>query len=474
VVRQHVPFYKCIQPKLTSVAGSDDASPTAPSGSAQLNHQSEAEPWGARAGFWKSQDAHASGNTSPTHTRDSVMAQHNSQESQYFQSRSAVGQNGGAFANRSKTRGSLDPSSNTFKYSDFGSSMKEEMENTASYQPSISTKYPFNNTAPPFKRSSQEPTFANLGQGRDSISRASEISTQTTPAHLHQDISQYPFETTAFSNGRNPSSRPGVPHHSISFPSNEGSARAPASSHATERDLPSMFASTLKLDAEAPNGLSTNGYANPASQSIQLSAASQPWTSEASSNARSFGQGYADHESYSDQIPAPYLASKRGSIERGSPATSLHRSSLNSPSYAPTPNPRADSWSGSRPISRNHLLTQEFERQQAAAQYQQNPSFYQNSPYYGNSFPSQYHPVNPYDLYNQNPGFRNPMPMPSYGVNFPPFMPPASIPARPRTDQDPGRGIRSIVLEDYRASNRSSKRFELKVNLTCRFHAIDP
>jgi mRNA-binding protein PUF3 len=450
---------------LTAAIGSDDASPTAPSGSAQLNHQSEAETpaWALRNGIWNKQDSmtHAragSGSASPNTTRDGSLAQHGIPNSQFF-ARQALGQNGTpTFSSRTKSNGALE------KYPPVFGTMSDDVENSSPYPP-MPSKYTLDSAT--FKRGSQDQGFPALGHIRDngsiSTSRPTDFSVQTTPGSLNPDLSQFPFDSAMSANPRGSLSRP-VPNHSISFPANGNSHRGLSVSLGVDRELPGLLAETLRLNDGMESdaaGLPTNGYLNPASQPFQFNPSSQNWSGDLPSNGRGFGQAaFAQHDSYADQASNPYPDLKRGSIDRGSPSTAnFHRPGLASPRYTPGPG-RGDSWPGSRPISRNHALAQEFERQQ---QFSQNPSFYPNGQYYGNNFSSQYSsPVQPYEIYSQNPGFRNQVQLPSYGmVNG--YMLPLNAPVRPSRDQDPGKGVRSVLLEEFRGSNRSNKRFELRV-----------
>ncbi|KAI1857585.1 uncharacterized protein JN550_013154 [Neoarthrinium moseri] len=441
--------------------GSDDTSPTAPSGSAQLNHQSEAETptWGTRNGIWSTQEnpvqgRPASGSTSPGQIRDSSLAQHGAmQESQYFQSR--VGQNENTFSSRTKGHGTMDKFTPVF-----GGMVNEEPENTFSPM----AKYSFANPTP-FKRGSQvqDPGFPTLGQMRNN----NMIPTSRADP-LNQDLSQNSFESLLPGNPRGSVSRPSVQHHSLSYPSNGGPTRGLASVNpGIDQELSGILGNSLGLrdnpDVDA-NGLAANGYLNPQSQAFQFNPSSQAWNGDLPSTGRGFGQGYSQNDSYVDAVAASYVDSKRNSIERGSPSSaSFHRASLNSPRFTPGSGSRPDSWSGSRPISRNHAMPQEFERQQIASQFPPNSGFYPNAPYYGNNFGGQFNPsLTPYDLYGQNAGFRGQMPISSYHPMVNQYIAPLNPPQRPSRDQDPGKGVRSQQLEEFRNSNRSSKRWELK------------
>lgn len=72
----------------------------------------------------------------------------------------------------------------------------------------------------------------------------------------------------------------------------------------------------------------------------------------------------------------------------------------------------------------------------------------------------------PYEQYVQNPNFRSQMPLQGYGLpmNYVTGLP---VPVRPSRDQDPGKGVRSVLLEEFRGNAKSNKRYELKVSIWC-------
>lgn len=116
------------------------------------------------------------------------------------------------------------------------------------------------------------------------------------------------------------------------------------------------------------------------------------------------------------------------------------------------PNPRAEPWN--KPSVRDVRALHEIDRQpHASSQYLPQ----QATPYY----PAQYYSPdvpqfpNPYD---QGSHFRS-------SAQVYPYVPAAvHVPIRPSKDQDPGKGVRSMLLEDFRGAGKS-KRYELKVCL---------
>lgn len=422
--------------------GSDEASPTTISGSAQLNHQSEAEtPTWSRNGIWKqestSQVRPSSGTASPSQTRDS-LAQQSLQDSQPFQSRSAVGQNSNAFASLPKVHNGYGPS--------FGTA-NDNLDNGTAYPP-LGSKFSFDGTSA-FKRGSLG-EFSGLGHGRENSiagSRPNDFSSQTTPGSLNHDLPQYPFEAGS----RGSISRPSGPHQSISFPTNGTSTRGLA----LDQGLSTLLSGSLNISDNHRGDVASNGYLNPQTRPFQFNPSSQTWNNE-----RNFGQIYPQQDTHGDQIPNAYTQQgKRGSVERASPISlNFARNGVNSPRY--TPGSRQDSWSQSRPISRG--MSQDYERL-STTQFPQAPnSYYQGGAYYGNNFPQYSLPVQAYDIYGPNANYRGQMAAQFGMINQ--SMPPVSVPLRPgsRGDQDPGKGVRSVLLEEFRASNRSNKRWELK------------
>ncbi|KAK7952566.1 armadillo-type protein [Apiospora aurea] len=422
--------------------GSDEVSPTAPSGSAQLNHQSEAEPRvpssGPRGGFWSSQDA-ASGNTSPSISRDSMV------DSQYFTSRSVVGQNGNSLSGLSKSQTRLNPSSVPFNNSPmFGG----DLDNM---QFSQQAKYSFDQSPASFHRGSQD--FANPRLGRESggllNSRSSDLGQQAPGA-----MPQYSFDTSIANNAALNSNRPSITHQSISYPLNGVSQRG---RNGGDRDMATLFKNSLSL--EDSYDTDPHGYGNPG---LPLNPSSQSWSQEYENSGRPFGPGY-QQDSFADQVPGAYYGPKRGSVDRNSPA-SVQRTGFNSPRFAPGPNPRSDAYLSRPGSSRNSVLGQDIDRTQGSSQYvSQNPPFYPSNQYYSPNVTSQYGPQpTHYDIYGQNAGYRNPMTMPPYGMPMNTYLPGMNAPVRSSRDTDPGRGVRSQTLEEFRANNKSSKRYDLK------------
>ncbi|OAA78256.1 Armadillo-type fold domain containing protein [Akanthomyces lecanii RCEF 1005] len=248
--------------------------------------------------------------------------------------------------------------------------------------------------------------------------------------------------------------------HSNSIHSQRGvSSHGPSLSTANQRafnyntkaedDLASQFARRMNFDqyGGAPSF-------NPASQPFQLNPGSQPWMAD---NVSRYGSGL-DY-SPSDAIGSHVSAMKRGSIDRISPSPTYRLESGNSPRGGHAM--ASDVWGGARPSSRDPR-TADIDRR---AQSQQFPPAYPQN-FYGNQYPygampPQYAP-NFMDPYSQN--FRHPL-LQNYGIPPLPsaYAPNSSIQSvRPSREQDPSKAVRSFLLEEFRQSNKSNKRYELK------------
>ncbi|KAK2592897.1 mRNA binding protein puf3 [Conoideocrella luteorostrata] len=243
--------------------------------------------------------------------------------------------------------------------------------------------------------------------------------------------------------------------HASSYSTHGANQRAFNLNKQIDEDLSIQFDRRVALDNVGSNAAAFN----PASQPFQFNPGSQPWMAEAS---------YSRHggalELNTEAMPSQYNVMKRGSIDRVSPASDYRLQSGSSPrNYTASP----DTWAA-RPPSRDPRI-HDLERRNAAHQFAggYDPSFYANQYAYSN-LAAQYG-GNFLGMYGQGQAFRpnmipaayNLSPVPSpYGMtaNLPPI--------RPSRDQDPGKAVRSMLLDDYKAStkasNKVSKRWELK------------
>ncbi|XXH04842.1 hypothetical protein Hte_011264 [Hypoxylon texense] len=448
----------------------DETSPNTVSGSAQLNSHSQAAPWVSRGGIWNQTGSaqpgsSSSGGTSPTRTRDNFQhsypdVQNNSHA---FQLRPPVSQNGPASSNRTVAPGPLDPSTSSFKYpGGFGDSTSEERASSNLYASNANGQLDFD-AANLYRRNSNDPTYINLGHSRQGTltSRQPESSTQT-PSHQYSDSSHYFSKIPG--HAKQQTQRPSISSNSIALPPELGRSNAFGfgTTDASTHDLEESFQRSLSLEdnSETINGgYATNGHFNPASQPFQLDPGSQSWQQDMGpSNSMGFNQNVPD-SSWADPVTMSLKNARRMVAvgERGSSAGSSYRPNVNSPrGFSGTPNARNDPWS--RPGSRDPRMLQELDRTQHGSQFlNQQPGFY--PPNYYNTSLSQF--SSPYDQYVQNPNFRPQLQLPGFGlpVNFVQGLP---VPSRPSRDQDPGKGMRSAVLEEFRSNAKSNKRYELK------------
>ncbi|GJN69047.1 mRNA binding protein puf3 [Purpureocillium lilacinum] len=239
-------------------------------------------------------------------------------------------------------------------------------------------------------------------------------------------------------------------NHTTSYSTQSANQRAFNMNKQIEEDVSAQFSRRLAL--ESSNG--TSSYAQ-SQQAFQLNPGSQPWTADGPSTR--FG---GLDTTASDALAAHYASSsKRPSVDRISPAPSYRLESNNSPrSYQPSP----EAWSSRS--SRDPRIA-ELERRTPAQQFPAgfHPQYFPN-PYapYVHLPPAQFQ-QGFIDPYSQT--FRHHPLMAGYGLATMPA--PYGLgsglpPVRPSREQDAGKGMRSALLDEFRVSNKSSKRFELK------------
>ncbi|KAI1661896.1 ARM repeat-containing protein [Daldinia decipiens] len=445
----------------TGARESEEFSPGAASGSGQLNPNSQAAPWGSRAGIWTPgsgthQGPSSSGSISPTRTRDGFQHSFSeaSSNSLLYPLRAPGGQNG-SVPTRTLPSGPTDHTASSLKYStSFGDSAGDERGNSNRFASNTNGQLDFETTGS-YRHNSNDPSFLNLGHNRTLSSRQPEP--DVPASHRYGDNSHY--FSKAPGHTKTQSQRPSISGASVTLPS-ETSRSIPfsygtmgavdTSSHDLEETLNRV---TLDDSSDAVAG-NYNGQYNPPSQHFQLNPGSQTWQHDLGNNSRAFGQNL--QESWADPLTTSFYTARRGPGERGSSAErAAYRPSVNSPrALSGTPNPRADTWN--RPGSRDPRVLQDLERAPQSSQYVHPQPLFQTS-YYGGNL-SQF--STPYDQYAQNSGFRPAMQVPTYNLqmNFPNL----SVPVRPSRDQDPGKGVRSVLLEEFRGNAKSNKRYELK------------
>lgn len=390
-----------------------------------------------------------SGSTSPSISRG--------ESNQYFGSRSAVGQNGNTLSGLSNGQTRLNPSSRPFNNS---SMLDNELDGNLQY--TAQSKYSFDVAGTVFGRGSQDMGFPNARYaGRDnSVSMGTRPDLGPSSA---TDLPQYSV-SPAVANNLLSASRPSMPHH-VSYPLN-GNIHRNAAHRPVEQDLTPLFKTALNLDEHSldvdPTNISPSGYAGLANSGHhQMSAVSAPWSNEYGAGRLS-ATGYGS-DGMGDQFSGGYAGPKRASMDRGSPAGGGHRHNFSSSRLGPGSHTRQDPFTNRPSSSRNSVLGQDMDRSQANAQFFNAAQFYSAAPpfYQNSALASPYGSQStPFDAYAPAPGFRSQLPVSSYGL---PYLPINAPPVRPSREQDPGRGMRSTLLEDFRANNKSNKRYELKV-----------
>ncbi|KND95064.1 Pumilio-like protein 1 [Tolypocladium ophioglossoides CBS 100239] len=376
-------------------------------GSSALNANSEADVWTSSSNPWNTEHPGRPVSTSPNRTRDAAM----SNGSGYFDNQpAAIGMKKGSFGGKS-----FHDDSNG--YATAFSSQRRNTQDSAAYMDSMTAySQPHDPSLPPSRQSQGSPAFQELYRAGH---------TPSNSIHSQRQMN----------------------NHATSYSSQSANQRAFNLNKQIEEDLPLQFERRMGLDGPS-NG--TTSF-NPAQQPFQFNPGSQPWMGEVGGPRHAGDMDFA-----SEAMPAQYAPGKRPSVDRISPGPSYRLESNSSPrTYQSSP----DLWA-SRPLSRDPR-TADFERRAPGQQYPASfhPSFFAQYPYAG--IPTQY-PPGAIDPYIQNP--RHPM-MPSYalhamqtGYSLGPSIPPVRL----SRDQDPGKGMRSVLLDEFRLSNKSSKRYELK------------
>ncbi|KAK4190405.1 putative pumilio protein [Podospora australis] len=404
------------------VRDSNDGFSVGASGSSALA-STEAGTWGSRAGTWNSTDStqarNVSGHPSPNRTRSEVSMH---EFPNYLTgTQRAVG--------GSKQATALDSTNGTYKYSTQFSDFADDKDGINSFGGDAEQSH-----ARLVQQPAQEQPFLRGGHGRDSNGDDDMHGSANSFADFSFGNSQVPVHTQ----------RPSLNGPSGSFHAQNRSYDNGMRKQASEDEVSDQLG--RMAIGGGLNGTSSGlqSYGNGA-QDFQLNPGSQVWD-----HGQSFNPDGVSYERRASQV------------DRSSPAGSTYRAGngagLNSPrSFAGTPQPGPDSWP--RPVSRDHRLAPDNDRrgfQQSVAPQQ---SFYTPNAYYNGGYP-QFAP-GPYDSIYGN--VRQPMPYHNYQLPVAqyPFGPGGVPPVRPSRD-DPVRGLRSVKLEEFRSSSKSSKRYELK------------
>ncbi|GKT87855.1 pumilio domain-containing protein [Colletotrichum tofieldiae] len=189
-----------------------------------------------------------------------------------------------------------------------------------------------------------------------------------------------------------------------------------------DADLASQFKKSLTLD-EAQSLAA-------GAQNFQFNPVTQPWRADVAA-----GDAYAD-------AMAQYLPHKRGSVAGGS---GQYRVVTSPKTFVPQP---SDPWA-QRQSSRDLRMVPDGDRRTPVPAFMQAQA---PAPNFAGQYPPQM-----FDPYG-----RPSLPLPGYGLHMAPYSIPGVMPVRPAKDQDPGKGVRSLLLEEFRSSSKSNKRYELK------------
>ncbi|UNI14075.1 mRNA binding protein puf3, variant 3 [Purpureocillium takamizusanense] len=383
-------------------------------GSSALNANSEADVWpGAAPNPWGTASNNdrpgRSVSTSPNRTRDGAMPNGSS----YFDAQSPMLSRGG-FGGKT-----FNDDSNGYAVA-FASQKRSTQDSVSAYMDPLSTLPGHREPSlPPSRQSQGSPAFQDLYRAGH---------TPSNSIHSQRQIS----------------------NHTTSYSTQSANQRAFNMNKQIEEDVSAQFGRRLAL--ENSNGPSS--YAQSQQQAFQLNPGSQPWTAEAP--AGRFG---GLDTTASDALAAHYAAMKRPSVDRISPAPSYRLESNNSPrSYQPSP----DAWSNRS--SRDPRIA-DLERRTPAQQFAAGfHAPYFASPYapYVHLPPAQFQ-QGLIDPYGQT--FRHHSLMAGYGLAAMPA--PYALgsglpPVRPSREQDPGKGMRSALLDEFRGGGKNSKRIELK------------
>ncbi|UKZ63598.1 uncharacterized protein TrAtP1_004825 [Trichoderma atroviride] len=382
-----------------------------PTGSSALHATSEAEGWVSNSKPWNAENPARSTSNSPGRAQNAGLSNPSVFYPNHHPAAIGVKKDSSGLGGS----GSFIDESDAFA---FAAAQKRGPSDGAFIDPLAAFAQPRDASLPPSRQSQGSPAFTELyhqGSGH----------TPSNSIHSTRQLS----------------------NHSLSFPQ-VANQRAFSLNRQVDDDISLRMARQINLN----NGSAGGQSFNPASVPFHSNPASVPWLSESGpSRLGSF-------EFSTDPLLSQLSAARRPSLDRVSPASgAAYR--LDPGSNSRVFAPGAEAWM-SRPSSRG----------QRAADHERRPSGQQftasNFPaqYYPNQFgyaqiPSQYSPSYP-EAYTSN--FR-PM-LSNYAVPSIPGYPLNSMtPIRPSRDQDPSKGMRSALLDEFRVNgNKSNKRYELR------------
>lgn len=415
---------------------SNDAFSKMPTGSSALAATSEAEPnwspWNNSADA--NQGRSASGNTSPNRPRIEPPSHEMNGSGAFYsnpshQIQAAIGQRSLARPQAGSVQGSSGPG--VFSMAQFAPYMDEKDDVGGYGESQFSSK----------QRSSQDSQYALAG----ALARDPAI---PTTSHSESDL----HAANAFAeSGYGNHTHNGGPSHSQHASISRSQPGLPFSLVSGQQldhgEMLDKFNDLNMMDGVPTNPMAANlqSYSN-GQATTQFNPTSLPWGPAS--------QGVGPEFSKDMYYGSPGVERHAYPVDRGSPAGSAYRASLNnSKSYHGTPQQPSDPWA--RPASRDPRNGQEPHRRAQG----HNPQFY-SVPY-----PQQGYPTGPFDPYGG--GYRMPMQPMHMGANY--AMVPSylagptgpSHPGRAGRDNDPSREMRSKLLNEFRQTAKSNKRFEL-------------
>ncbi|CZT05919.1 related to RNA-binding protein pumilio [Rhynchosporium graminicola] len=437
--------------------------PDGPSGSKALAAESEADTWSAHTnGPWNAPDTTSptmqshSGSTSPSRTRNSipnVPAQTLSElQNPYHQTRPSGGQ---GLSYRSQPKSSLNPSSGSFSFVQKKTpsySYNDDKENSGQYG---------NSDAYDVEIPSQYLAIGSVSRDRSMPpSRASESGRNGGSISFtsgHQPFGSIGNHTPSSSIH---SQRPSISGPSASYTMQTNGMRYDLAQH--EMELNDKLAGTsLGRDADQPGSSHANNNVGNSYSPTHSSFAQQI---QSLNGSAMWGDGHGsksvnNYDPYSNQpfanqdyFSKPARFTDRGSV---SPAGSDYRRGLNSPKYF--------SASGTPPLGQELVYRPTSRGPRAptgpAELNQRLQNIYHQQAQAYMQFQGQYSPY-PYEY--MQPSFR-PGNLPyGYPMPIPPYAAAPVIPTQPAKHQDVGAGVRSVLLEEFRSSNKSTKKYELR------------
>lgn len=440
---------------VTAAAVEEESDFAVPSGSSALRASSQADPWGAPAnGPWNAPDTTSptlqsshSGSTSPSHVRSSIPAAAQPTLSE-LQNQYRIGQ--ASTFPRAPSKSSLDPSSGPFKFGRKPSFVfPDDKENSNQYGPVMDSSYDYDTSGRGFK--GEHFTAPNYLQISGSGSRDGSIPpSRSSDSGLNGG--SLPYGTSFGSIGHTPnnsvhSQRPSFSGASVSFPSQANSSRYGDPNAQHESDLSDRLGVLGFGENEPIGGLGASYSPNNSKFTPHNFSQNGNALWEVPNGPKSLNHDRYPSQSFQDQGYFKPHFGDRGSV---SPAGSDYRRGLGSPKYYSSGGtPPSDQIF--RPVSRGQRIPQGPSEMDRRIMYAQQAN-YMYPPFQG-----QYPP----QAYEYPPNFRPGNVPYGYPMPMPPYQSTQVVPTRPK-DQDVGVGVRSVLLEEFRANAKSTKRYELK------------